>query len=187
MGLLLPHSITAAEELPKELPTLRPDRKVQPGDILLITVVDEPELTRIEQKVDPAGQIPFPYLENVDVKDKTTAEVAKAIRNGLDPDWIINPQVIVNVGSYVKKYVTVTGQVNNPGQIELPIDHKMTLVEAISSARDVTRLGSRKKIKLSRNGVIKNYDLDKLGRITDPEKQIYVEADDIITVGQGII
>ena len=162
------------------------NRKIQPGDTLLISVVDEPDLTKLEKKVDSDNKITFPFLEELNVKDKSTAEVEKLIRDGLDRDWIINPQVTVVIVLYAEKVVSVNGYVTHAGPVKLPIDRKMSLVEAISSAGDVNRLGNRKKIQLSRKGVTKVYNLDDLMKITDPADQVYVEPDDIINVPQAI-
>ncbi len=162
------------------------NRKVQPGDGLLISVVDEPDLAKVEKKVDSDNKITFPFLGELDVKDKSTAEIEKLIRDGLDRDWIINPQVSVVVVLYAEKVVSVNGYVGRPGPVKLPADRRMSLVEAISSAGDVNRMGNRKKIQLSRKGVTKVYNLDDLMKITESTNQVYVEPDDIIQVPQGL-
>ena len=163
------------------------DRKVTPGDTLTISVVDEPSLTKLTQKVDSEGKITFPLLKELVVKDKSTAEIEKLIRDELDRDWIINPQVTVAVSDYVKKFVTVNGYVGKPGLVEMLVDKKMRLIEVVSAAGDVTRSGNRKKIQLSRKGVSKIYNLDDLMKITESEEQIYVEPDDIVNVPQSIL
>ena len=163
------------------------DRKVTPGDTLTISVVDEPSLTKLTKKVDSEGKITFPLLKELVVKDKSTAEIEKLIRDELDRDWIINPQVTVAVSDYVKKFVTVNGYVGKPGLVEMLVDKKMRLIEVVSAAGDVTRSGNRKKIQLSRKGVSKIYNLDDLMKITESEEQIYVEPDDIVNVPQSIL
>jgi len=156
-------------------------RKVQPGDTLIISV-DEPELAKVEKKVDADGRITFNYLGELSVKDKSTADIEKMIRDGLDKDYIINPQVSVVVVSYVEKVVSVSGQVFRPGPVKLPVDRKLSLIEAVSTAGDVNPRGNRKKVQLSRKGVLTVYNLNDLAKITDSEKQIYVEPDDVINV-----
>lgn len=163
------------------------DRKVTPGDTLTISVVDEPSLTKLTKKVDSEGKITFPLLKELVVKDKSTAEIEKLIRDELDRDWIINPQVTVAVSDYVKKFVTVNGYVGKPGLVEMLVDKKMRLIEVVSAAGDVTRSGNRKKIQLSRKGISKIYNLDDLMKITESEEQIYVEPDDIVNVPQSIL
>ena len=159
-------------------------RKVEPGDGLVISV-DEPDLQKVEKKVDADGKISFNYLGELTVKGKTTTEIEKLIRDGLDKDWIINPQVSVVVASYAEKVVVVKGFVNMPGTVKMPTDRKLSLEEAVSLARDVSPKGNRRKVELSRNGETKTYNLDKLSKETDPDKKIYVEPDDVINVREG--
>lgn len=158
-------------------------RKVQAGDTLLITV-DEPEIGKVEKKVDADGKITFNLLGELNVKDKSTAEIEKLIHDGLDKDWIINPQVNVVVVMYVEKIVTVNGFVFRAGPVKLSPDRKMSLTEVVATAGGVNQQGNRKKVQLSRNGVVKVYNLDDLAKIKDPEKQVYVEPDDTVTVPQ---
>ena len=160
-------------------------RKVQPGDTLVIQV-DEADIGKVEKKVDADGKITFNYLGELNVKDKSTGEIEKMIRDGLDKDWIINPQVSCVVVLYAEKVLTVNGYVYKAGTVRLPNDRKLSLIEAVSTAGDVNPRGNRKKVQLSRKGVVTTYNLNELARITDPDKQIYVEADDVITVPQNI-
>lgn len=158
-------------------------RKVQPGDALIISV-DEPDMLKVDKKVDANGKITFPYLGELDVRDKNTAEIEKMIRDGLDKDWIINPQVSVVVAMYAERVVSVNGHVNRAGPVKLPVDRRLSLVEAVSTAGDVSPRGNRKRVQLSRRGEVKEYNLNDLAKITDAEKQVFVEADDIINVLQ---
>ncbi len=159
-------------------------RKVEPGDGLVISV-DEPDLQKVEKKVDADGKISFPYLGELDVKGKTTTDIEKLIRDGLDKDWIINPQVSVVVAAYAEKVVVVKGFVNMPGTVKMPPDRKLSLEEAVSLAHDVSPKGNRHRVQLSRNGETKTYDLDKLSKETDSDKKVYVEPDDVINVREG--
>lgn len=160
-------------------------RKVQPGDTLLITV-DEADIGKVEKKIDANGRITFNYLGELVVKDKTTGEIEKMIRDGLDKDWIINPQVSCVVVQYAERVVSVSGYVYKPGPVRLPTDRKLSLIEAVSTAGDVNPRGNRKKVQLSRKGVVTTYNLNELARITDADKQVYVEPDDVITVPQTV-
>ena len=73
-------------------------------------VVGEKELSR-EFRVSSSGTITFPYLGNVEVKNKTPAEVETLLRVGLDKDYYVDPQVIVNVKEYRIRTFAVLGQV----------------------------------------------------------------------------
>lgn len=64
------------------------------GDRLSIKVAGEPELTS-EYIVDGSGNISMPYVQNLHVAGKTTAEIERAIVAGLRNGFLRNPNVSV--------------------------------------------------------------------------------------------
>jgi protein involved in polysaccharide export with SLBB domain len=179
LGLLLAVLLRAAE-------TSTIVRRVMPNDIISIRVLNEADLTQ-DRRIPADGKITFPYLEVLDVKDKTTGEIEKMIHDGLHPDWIIHPQVTVEIKDYVKQFVNVSGQVNQPGPVELPPDRRLDILEIIGRARDFTPRANKDKIELTRKGVAKPfiYTEDELRKQTDPDKKVYVEPDDQIFVRES--
>ena len=161
-------------------------RKIQPNDIIFIRVVGEADLT-MERRVGPEGTITYPYLEELQIKDKTPTEVERMIRDGLKGDYIVNPQVTVDFKEYVKEFVNVNGQVNQEGRIELPVDRKLDLIDVISLARGLNQRADENYIQLSRKGQDpKVYKYKELRAITDPAKKIYVEPDDAVWVKERV-
>jgi polysaccharide export outer membrane protein len=161
-------------------------RRIKPNDIISIHVVGEPELT-MDKRVPADGKLSYPYIKELQVAEKATGEVEKMIRDGLHPDYIINPQVSVEIKDYVKQYVTVNGQVQAPGPVELPPDKRLDLIEVLNRARDFTPRANRDKITLNRKGFSepKVYRYDKLLKESDPEKKVWVEPDDVIDVAES--
>jgi protein involved in polysaccharide export with SLBB domain len=163
------------------------NRKIQPNDIIFIRVVGEPDLT-MERRVSADGTISYPWLEDITVTDKTTGDVEKLLREQLHPDYIINPQVTVDFKEYVKQFVNVTGQVNKPGPVEIPVDRKLDLLEVLSRAGDLRPAANTKKIELHRKGdPVRTFDYQKLQSTVDPTKKFYVEPDDNVYVHERII
>jgi hypothetical protein len=99
-------------------------RKIAINDILSLRVVGEPDLTR-EVKVDGDGKIDVLYVGTVTVVGKSPSEVAREIRDALDRDWIIDPQVAVDIKQYDLHYVTVMGAVNHAQQVQILPDHRL--------------------------------------------------------------
>lgn len=161
-------------------------RKIQPNDIIAIRVVGEADLT-MERRVGPDGSITYPYLEELQIKDKTPTEVERMIRDGLKGDYIVNPQVTVDFKEYVKEFVNVTGQVNQEGRIELPVDRKLDIIDMISMARGLNQRANQDFIQLTRQGQEpKVYKYSELRAITDPAKKVYVEPNDQIWVKERV-
>jgi polysaccharide export outer membrane protein len=88
-------------------------------DLIQITVFQEDDLTT-ETRITKAGTITFPLIGTVQVAGKTIAQTQEEIRSRLDKDYIVNPHVTVAVIEYSKLWVTVLGQVQKPGNVEIP-------------------------------------------------------------------
>lgn len=163
-------------------------RKIQPNDLLLVRVYGEPDMMA-EKKVNSDGKINYTFVGEVDVSGKTPFEVERMLRDLLDKDYLVNPQVSVEVKLYDVQYVTVTGQVGRPGRVEIPPDHQIDVIEAIGAAGDFTRIGSKKNIKLRRNrtGITTTYSYDQLQKQAEAGAKVVLEAGDVITVSETII
>lgn len=161
------------------------DRKVAPSDTLSIEVFGEKELTRI-CRVEAGGTIVYPLLKSVEVAGKTTTEVAQLIAQRLyDEEFLVNPEVSVNVKDFRQRAVSVLGYVVKAGAIELPPNpERMDIIEAISRAGGIGQLGSENKIEFTRNGKVTKFKLEQLKKETDPKKKIWLKAGDVIYVGQ---
>jgi len=104
---------------------------VGPGDVLEITVYDNPDLqTRV--RVGSGGDIVMPLLGKVSVADLTVAQVGEKITALLADGYLVNPQVNVFVTEFRSKKVMVLGRINKPGLIEL--SGSISLLELISRA-----------------------------------------------------
>lgn len=158
--------------------------KLQPTDILIIDVVNEPQLGAKEFRVSASGEVSYPFIGAVKVVDRTTTEVQTELKRLLEADYLVNAQVIVQVKEFRKQLVNVMGQVGRPGLVEIPAERKMTVLEAINVAGGVTRLARTSDIELIRHGRAEpvKYNLEEL---KNPEKPIYVEPGDIIHVKEA--
>lgn len=133
--------------------------KIGEGDLLKISVYDHADLTT-DARVSGEGKITFPLIGEVDVNGLTSNEVEKAIAKRLNPDYIIKPQVSVFIEEYKSKKVTVLGEFNKPGLVELR--GNSTLLEVISGAGGITpNAGEMLYIqrKIFRGGSGKNEDV----------------------------
>ena len=162
-------------------------RKIAVNDILSIRVVGEPDLSR-EVKVDGDGRIDMLYVGSVVVAGKSPADVAAEIRDALDRDWIINPQVAVDIKLYDVHYVTVLGAVNHAQQVQILPDHRMDVLEAIGGAGDFSRDADKQGITLRRasSGQVLQLKYRELIRATEPSQRIFVEPGDVINVERTI-
>jgi polysaccharide biosynthesis/export protein len=105
----------------------------------------------LSYSVDKNGYLLLPIIGNIFVEDKTLSEVSFILRDSLN--HVLNrPAVTVKL---VNRYVTVLGEVKNPGHFPYSQD-KLSIYDAIGLAGDITDYGSRNKILLLRNENGKN-------------------------------
>jgi polysaccharide export outer membrane protein len=100
----------------------------------------------LSYSVDKDGYLLLPVIGKVLVKDKTISEVSTILKDSLN--HILN-QPIVTV-KLVNRYVSVLGEVNNPGHYPYSQD-KLTIYDALGLAGDITDYGNRNKVILIRN------------------------------------
>ena len=85
------------------------------GDVLEVTVMGNDDLSRVAT-VQPAGIVNLPLLQQVSVATLTTAEISRKLTALLARDYLVDPQVEVKVKEYQSQFVTVVGEVNQPGR-----------------------------------------------------------------------
>ena len=132
--------------------------------------------------VDEQGDIDFPVLGKVAVEGRTRQEVAAYLRNRLiERNLVKDPIVIVE---YVNMAVSVLGEVNNPGRINVMKDY-FTILDAIAAAGDLTINGQRENIMVFREIDGEDYTFninlcDRQDVLTSPA--FYLQQNDVIYV-----
>jgi len=116
-------------------PALGQEYSIGEGDLLRISVYDNPDLTT-EVRVGGDGMITFPLIGDVPVTGLTTAAVQEKIAAKLREGFIKKPQISVFIKEYRSKKVTALGEFIKPGLIELR--GNASLMEVISDAGGVT-------------------------------------------------
>jgi protein involved in polysaccharide export with SLBB domain len=105
------------------------DYRLGPNDRTRIIVYGQPNLTG-EFVLDGNGNLAFPLIGNVPANGMTPAELQRAIAAKLDPDYLHDPSVSVEVASRRPFYVV--GEVQKPGSYPYVTD--MTVLNAIATA-----------------------------------------------------
>jgi len=96
--------------------------------------------------IDKEGYLLLPLIGKILVRDKTLSEVSVILKDSLN--HILN-QPVVSV-KLVNRYVSVLGEVTNPGHYPYAQD-KLTIYDALGLAGDITDYGNRNKVILIRN------------------------------------
>ncbi|GGW63174.1 polysaccharide biosynthesis protein [Winogradskyella epiphytica] len=129
--------------------------------------------------VDYNGNIEFPVLGTIKVEGLTRSELTELLVNQIK-EMANNPIVNVRLANFT---VTVIGEVSRPGTFTIQ-DERITLLEALGLANDLTIFGKRKNVKLIREvdgqKKIALIDLTSINAINSPV--YYLQQNDVIYV-----
>jgi polysaccharide export outer membrane protein len=119
---------------------------IGPEDLLMITVWKNEALSRT-LPVRPDGKISLPLLHDVQAAGLTTMQLRDKIANALS-EFMPNPEVAVSVAEVRSYRVSVLGEVQKPGVLQLKAD--TTVLEAIALAGGFRDFASPGKITILR-------------------------------------
>ena len=108
-------------------------------------------------KVDSSGEIDLPLLGPIEVIDLTTNQISVLLEDKLK-SFVVNPAVKTTILNF--KF-SVLGEVKNPQTFSV-IDDKISIIQAIGMAGDLTINGDRSNITLLRevNGNFESTTID---------------------------
>lgn len=141
----------------KTLPEEKSDYTLGIGDSLRIVVFGQQDMSG-EYKIEPNGMISFPLIQSVPASGFTPKELEQAITNELDPDYLVDPRVSVEVLSFRDIYVL--GEVNQPGKFEyIP---NMTAQQAVAVAGGYTYRAEESSAEITRHvkGALNTFTVD---------------------------
>jgi len=158
------------------------------GDVVRITVYQNPDLTVDNGRISESGQINFPLIGSVALGGLTVSageqKIAKALRDG---GFVLRPQVTIQVGTIRSSMVSVLGMVTRPGRypidvVGIKVSEMVALTGGVApgGADVVTLVGTRngKAIKL-------DIDLPAILQAGQSDLDLPVENGDVIYVDRA--
>lgn len=131
--------------------------------------------------VDNDGYIDFPVLGRLKVAGMTRWELAEMIKNRLIKDGLLSDAVVTV--EFMNFKVSVMGEVSSPGTYTIEGD-KVTVLQALSLARDLTIFGKRDNVSVIREKdgerTIYQIDLTDVDMFKSPA--YYLQQNDIVYV-----
>lgn len=97
--------------------------------------------------VDADGEIDFPVLGKIYVAGMKREEIAEYIKNELVKENLVKDPVVTV--EFANLCVSVLGEVNSPGRFSIDRD-RLTVLDALSMAGDLTIYGNRSKVMVLR-------------------------------------
>lgn len=129
--------------------------------------------------VDEKGQIDFPVLGKITVKDKTATEVREELTNTLKT-YLKDPIIIIR---FINFRISVLGEVNKPGTFIINND-RITVLEALGMAGDLTPYSNRSNVLVVReqNGIRQFGELDLQSSEIFKSDYYYLKQGDIVYI-----
>ncbi|WP_431157695.1 polysaccharide biosynthesis/export family protein [Winogradskyella poriferorum] len=129
--------------------------------------------------VDYNGNILFPVLGLIKVSGLTRTELTSLLTERIS-DYANDPIVNIRLANFT---ITIIGEVSNPGTFTIQ-DERITLLEALGMANDLTIYGERKNVLIIREIDGKkrfaNVDLTSIKTVNSPV--YYLQQNDVIYV-----
>jgi len=131
--------------------------------------------------VDQNGNIEYPRIGTLHVEGLTKEQLSDAIKDKLK-EHLTQPSVIIR---FVNYKITVLGEVRSPGTFTLPTD-KVTILEALGLAGDITDFGKRASVKILRE----NNNQREIGTVNLTSKELFtspfyhLQQNDVVFVEQ---
>lgn len=163
--------------------------RLSPGYLLSMSIFGVPEMAS-ELRVDAQGFVTVPLIGGVHVDGDTLPQAQARIAKVLEQKEILkDPQVLLNVLQYASRSVSVLGEVNSPGRIQLLAPE--SLGDVLARAGGPT-IAAGKEIEIQRtgpNGKPVNQHVDYVqGRDPEVLRRVVIEPGDTVLVHRaGII
>lgn len=141
-----PNLQSSATSPTSEVANLLSTYRVAAGDVITIRVYGEDDLTREKVRISDAGTFAFPFLGEVKALGLTSGEIERAIFNGLNGRYLVNPRVAVSIEVYRPFFIN--GMIATPGAY--PYQPGLTVLKASSLAGGFKERASLSKIFIVR-------------------------------------
>lgn len=156
--------------------------KIQPGDVLEISVWKEESLLR-QVLVRPDGGLSFPLVGNIQAAGKSVEVLQAEVADRLTK-YIPDPVVTVSTHQLNGNKIYVIGKVARPG--EFVASRYMDIVQALSVAGGMTPYAASNKVKVLRreNGKLTSipFRYGDIEKGEDLEQNIILQSGDVVLV-----
>jgi polysaccharide export outer membrane protein len=130
--------------------------------------------------VDNNGEIVFPLIGSIEAAGKNREEMTEFLQSILREKFVKDAVVDVRIVNFK---VTVLGEVNRPGTFNLDYN-RITLLQVIGQAGDLTIYGNRKNITILRDvdGVQTSHRVDLTNSDFIDSEFYYLQQNDVVVV-----
>jgi protein involved in polysaccharide export with SLBB domain len=167
-----------------------PEYKIDPGDVLEITLWQGTKAIKELVSIRPDGRISFAFVEDLYVKGLTPSQLDDLLTRYFQ-EFVKHPRIDVVVKEYNSKFVTITGEIQGgvrtgPGTAgagEYELSGKVSLLEMVSKAGGPTPDANLRNVRVRRkSGQTISRDLNRAIFQGDPSQDIILDAGDLVFI-----
>ena len=160
---------------------------IGPDDVIAVRVFREPDLSFESVRIDSEGRFEMPLIGRVEAAGKSPDQLSNEIARRFGSNYLVNPQIAINVLEANSKRITVEGAVERPGLFTqaTPTD----LLSAVAMAGGPVENAKLKEVAVFRevNGqnMVAAFDLARI-RSGEMENPIILPGDTVVLGYSGL-
>jgi polysaccharide export outer membrane protein len=182
ISLVIAANVFAQESRIPPVTSTVEDYKLNPGDIISISIWKEPDLQK-DVLIRPDGKFSFPLTGDIMASGRSVEEVREQVKKSLArfiPDLVVSISVLQIQGNKVY----VIGQVGRPGEIvanpHIDVVQALALSGGMTSFADVNNISILRRTPTGQKAIPFKYrDIEKGKRL---EQNIMLQAGDVVVV-----
>lgn len=179
--------VPTAIDIPSKIPTSSDDIAesyiLGPNDVINVNVFREPDLTLGNLRLDSTGRFEMPLIGRVDANNKNIDALSEEITERYGRDFLVNPQVSINIVEVNSKRLTIEGAVQRPGvYIQAGPTNLLSAIAIGGGPNDVAKLSEIAVFRvIDGENRVAAFDIKRIRSGELPNPVIY--PGDIIVVG----
>ncbi len=183
----IPAPVPTAIDIPSKIPTSSDDVAesyiLGPNDVINVNVFREPDLTLGNLRLDSTGRFEMPLIGRIDANNKNIDVLSEEITERYGRDFLVNPQVSINIVEVNSKRLTIEGAVERPGvYIQAGPTNLLSAIAIGGGPNDVAKLSEIAVFRvIDGENRVAAFDIKRIRSGELPNPVIY--PGDIIVVG----
>ena len=162
------------------------DYILRAGDTIDLVVYREQDLN-MRSKIGKDGMVQLPLLGEVKLGGLTVRAASALVRQKYNADYLVEPQIYLNVATYSTLKFTIIGQVGRPGTYEYSGSEPLGLLEGIGMAGGFTRIADRGHVVLKRRegDAVRTMKINAKKLAESGKESFEIQSGDVINVGES--
>ena len=162
------------------------DYVLKAGDTVEMVIFHESDLS-IRSRLGKDGMVQLPLLGEIKLEGLTIRAATALLREKYNADYIVEPQIYLNIAAFNSRKFNIIGQVQRPGTYEFSGGEDLGLLEAIAMAGGFTRIADRGHIIVKRKegDSFRTLKVNAKKIAGDGKDKFPIEPGDVINVGES--